>query len=60
MQHQMGSNIPFRNISNINLQGKEIKVSFLVVERLSGAFSLQPIQFPKGFSSVRRGTILNV
>ncbi len=59
MQHQMGSNIPFRNISNINLQGKEIKVSFLVVERLSGAFSLQPIQFPIGFSSVRRGTILN-
>ncbi len=32
------TNIPFRNISNINLHSKEIKVQFLIVERFSGAF----------------------
>ncbi len=46
-------------ICNINLYGKEIKVPFLIVERLSDTFSLQPMQCPIGFASLRRGTILN-
>ncbi len=50
------TNVPFQNISSINLHCKEIKVPSLIVERLSGAFHLQPIKFPVGFSSVRRGS----
>ncbi len=45
------TNIPFRNISSINLHCKEIKDPSLIVERLSGAFHLQPIIFPVGFRS---------
>ncbi len=41
------------------LHCKEIKVPSLIVERLSGAFHLQPITCPVVFSSVRSGSILN-
>ncbi len=41
------------------LHCKEITAPSLIVERLSGAFHLQPIKFPVRFSSVRRGSILN-
>lgn len=51
--------IPFQNISIINLRCKEIKVPSLIVERLSDAFHLQPKTFLEGFSSVRRGSVLN-
>ncbi len=35
------TNIPFQNISRINIHCKEIKVPSLIVERLSGAFHLK-------------------
>ncbi len=51
------TNIPFQNISSINLHCKEIKVPSLI-ERLSDAFHFQPIKFPVAFPSVRHGSIL--
>ncbi len=44
--------IPFRNMSSINVHCKLIKDLSLIVERLSGAFHFQPIQFAVAFSSV--------
>ncbi len=58
-QNTNHTNIPFRNVSSINLHCKGIKDASLLVERLSGVFDFQPIQFPVAFSSVRRGSILN-
>ncbi len=54
------TNIPFQNISSKNLHCIEIEdPSFWIVERLSGAFHLQPITFPVALPSVRGGSILN-